>query len=80
MLKSFQLIKTTIGLYTISESALAFKNLDSSILEFKGFDGYVFGPNDLASSMGLTGQPGHPDVVHRAPDGRSNLGLVVAAF
>jgi 4-hydroxy-2-oxoheptanedioate aldolase len=44
------------------ESARAFENLDS-ILEVKGFDGYVFGPNDLAQSMGLPGQPGHPDVV-----------------
>ena len=44
------------------ESARAFKNLDS-ILEVKGFDGYVFGPMDLASSMDLPGQPSHPDVV-----------------
>ena len=44
------------------ESARAFDNLDA-ILEVKGFDGYVFGPNDLAQSMGLPGQPGHPDVV-----------------
>jgi 4-hydroxy-2-oxoheptanedioate aldolase len=44
------------------ESARAFENLDA-ILEVKGFDGYVFGPNDLAQSMGLPGQPGHPDVV-----------------
>ena len=44
------------------ESARAFENIDA-ILEVKGFDGYVFGPNDLAHSMGLPGQPGHPDVV-----------------
>ena len=44
------------------ESARAFDNLDA-ILEVKGFDGYVFGPNDLAQSMGLPGQPCHPDVV-----------------
>ena len=44
------------------ESARAFENLDA-ILEVKGFDGYVFGPQDLASSMGLPGQPDHPDVV-----------------
>ena len=44
------------------ESARAYQNLDA-ILEVKGFDGYVFGPNDLAQSMGLPGQPGHPDVV-----------------
>jgi 4-hydroxy-2-oxoheptanedioate aldolase len=44
------------------ESARAFENIDA-ILEVKGFDGYVNGPNDLAQSMGLPGQPGHPDVV-----------------
>ena len=44
------------------ESARAFENLDA-ILEVEGIDGYVFGPNDLAQSMGLPGQPGHPDVV-----------------
>jgi 4-hydroxy-2-oxoheptanedioate aldolase len=27
------------------------------------FDGIYVGPNDLAASMGLLGQPGHPDVV-----------------
>ena len=32
------------------ESIRAFENLDA-ILEVKGFDGYVFGPNDLAQSM-----------------------------
>ena len=44
------------------ESARAYENLDA-ILEVEGIDGYVFGPNDLAQSMGLPGQPGHPDVV-----------------
>jgi 4-hydroxy-2-oxoheptanedioate aldolase len=44
------------------ESTRAFENLDA-ILEVKGMDAYVFGPNDLAQSMGLPGQPGHPDVV-----------------
>ena len=42
-------------------STRTFENLDA-ILEVKGIDAYVFGPNDLAS-MGLPGQPGHPDVV-----------------
>ncbi|GIT27731.1 MAG: hypothetical protein CM1200mP41_37750 [Gammaproteobacteria bacterium] len=42
------------------ESARAFENMDA-ILEVKGFDGYVFGPNDLAQSMGLPGpKPGGP--------------------
>ena len=44
------------------ESAKAFDNIDA-ILEVKGFDCYVNGPNDLAQSMGLPGQPEHPDVV-----------------
>ena len=44
------------------ESARAYENLDS-ILKVKGIDGYVFGANDLAQSMGLPGQPGHPDVL-----------------
>jgi len=43
------------------ESARAFDNLDA-ILEVKGFDGYVFGPNDLAQSMGYPGKPEHPVV------------------
>ena len=37
------------------ESKRAFENLDA-ILEVKGIDAYVFGPNDLAQSMGLPGQ------------------------
>ena len=44
------------------ESTRAFENLDA-ILEVKGMDAYVFGPNDLAQSMELPGQPDHPDVV-----------------
>ena len=44
------------------ESIRAFENLDA-ILEVKGMDAYVFGPNDLAQSMGLPGQPEHPDVI-----------------
>ncbi len=44
------------------ESTRAFENLDA-ILEVKGINAYVFGPNDLAQSMGLPGQPEHPDVV-----------------
>ena len=44
------------------ESTRAFENLDA-ILEVKGMDAFVFGPNDLAQSMGLPGQPEHPDVI-----------------
>ena len=34
-----------------------------SIASVKGVDGVFIGPGDLAASMGLLGQPGHPDVV-----------------
>ncbi len=56
--------KTNANIFILCqlESARAFKNLDA-ILEVKGFDGYVFGPNDLAQSMGFPGQPGHPEVL-----------------
>jgi len=33
------------------------------IASVKGVDGVFIGPGDLAASMGLVGQPGHPDVV-----------------
>lgn len=33
-----------------------------SIAAVPGVDGIFIGPSDLAASMGLTGQPGHPDV------------------
>jgi 2-keto-3-deoxy-L-rhamnonate aldolase RhmA len=32
------------------------------IIKVPGITGVFIGPNDLAASMGLTGQPGHPDV------------------
>jgi len=32
------------------------------ILAVEGLDALIVGPNDLASSMGLPGQPGHPEV------------------
>ena len=35
------------------------------ILEVDGVDTLLFGPNDLAASMGLVGQPDHPDVVNK---------------
>lgn len=43
------------------ETATAFENLDS-ILEVEGIDAFAWGSNDLAQSMGLPGQPDHPDV------------------
>ena len=43
------------------ETATAFENLDS-ILAVDGIDAFALGSNDLAQSMGLPGQPDHPDV------------------
>ena len=43
------------------ETALAFENLDD-ILAVDGIDAFAWGSNDLAQSMGLPGQPDHPDV------------------
>src|SRR5690606_15567482 len=34
----------------------------SDIAKVDGVDGVFFGPADLSASMGLLGQPGHPDV------------------
>jgi 4-hydroxy-2-oxoheptanedioate aldolase len=44
------------------ETARAIENLDA-ILEVEGVDAWAGGPNDLAQSMGLPGQPEHPDVL-----------------
>lgn len=44
------------------ETTTAFENLDA-ILEVQGIDAFAWGPNDLAQSMGLPGQPQHPDVL-----------------
>jgi len=43
------------------ETALAFQNLEE-ILAVDGIDTFTWGSNDLAQSMGLPGQPDHPDV------------------
>ncbi len=43
------------------EHADAVCNLDA-ILATEGLSGVVIGPNDLAASMGHTGQPDHPEV------------------
>jgi len=40
----------------------AVKNIDA-ILDIEGIDGLMFGPNDLSGSVGLLGQPTHPDVI-----------------
>jgi 4-hydroxy-2-oxoheptanedioate aldolase len=44
-----------------AESAQALAELEG-IAAVDGVDGVFFGPADLSASMGLTGQPGHPDV------------------
>lgn len=43
------------------ESVTALNNLDQ-IMTVPGIDQFTFGPNDLAQSMGLPGQPDHPKV------------------
>lgn len=44
------------------ETITAFKNLNE-ILQVEGIDGFSWGPNDLAQSMGQPGKPDHPDVL-----------------
>ena len=44
------------------ESATAFNNLDE-ILTVSGIDYFAGGPQDIAQSMGLAGQPDHPSAV-----------------
>lgn len=47
------------------------KGLDNlaAIAATEGVDGVFFGPADLSASMGLLGQPGHPDVQRAILDG-----------
>ncbi len=44
------------------ETTKSFDNLDA-ILAVQGIDAFAWGPNDLAQSMNLPGQPQHPDVL-----------------
>ena len=44
-----------------AETPHALANL-AEIAAVDGVDGVFFGPSDLSASMGLRGQPGHPDV------------------
>jgi len=46
------------------EHIQAVENIDE-ILAVPGLASVVIGPNDLAGSMGLMGQPRHPDVLHK---------------
>jgi 4-hydroxy-2-oxoheptanedioate aldolase len=47
------------------------KGLDNltAIADVEGVDGVFFGPADLSASLGLLGQPGHPDVQQAILDG-----------
>lgn len=51
-----------------AESVYAMRNL-REIAGVDGVDGVFFGPADLSASMGLRGQPGHPDVQRAILDG-----------
>ncbi len=63
------------------ETAAALNNLEQ-IIAVPGIDLWAFGPNDLAQSMGLVGQPDHPDVrnaIAQAKDRIRRAGKRVAA-
>jgi 4-hydroxy-2-oxoheptanedioate aldolase len=49
------------------EQAEALKNL-TEILAVPGLTSIVVGPNDLAASLGYTGQPRHPEVIRAIDD------------
>lgn len=51
-----------------AETTLAMQNLDA-IARTQGVDGVFFGPADLSASMGLSGQPNHPQVQHAIVQG-----------
>lgn len=51
-----------------AETREAMRNLDN-ILAVPGVDAIFFGPADLAADMGLTGQPGHADVIEAIKTG-----------
>ncbi len=51
-----------------AETVAAMQNL-REIAAAPGVDGVFFGPADLSASMGLRGQPGHPDVQRAILDG-----------
>lgn len=58
-----------------AESVTALANL-AEIAAVEGVDGVFFGPADLSASMGLLGQPSHPDVIAAIADG---MAIVKAA-
>ena len=55
--------ETNANLFVMAqlETARAIENLGAT-LEVEGIDAWAGGPNDLAQSMGLPGQPEHPEV------------------
>jgi 4-hydroxy-2-oxoheptanedioate aldolase len=55
-----------------AETRQAMANLDA-IAAVEGVDGVFFGPADLSASMGLRGQPGHPDVQRAIRDGIAHV-------
>jgi 2-keto-3-deoxy-L-rhamnonate aldolase RhmA len=57
-----QLANRTIVTIVQIEQHEALTNLDA-ILKVTGLASVVVGPNDLAASLGYTGQPGHAEVV-----------------
>jgi 4-hydroxy-2-oxoheptanedioate aldolase len=54
------------------ETASALERLEE-IATVDGIDGVFFGPSDLSASMGLLGQPNHPDVIAACLDGIARL-------
>ena len=54
------------------ESITAYENLDE-ILKVEGIEAFAGGPNDLAQSMGLPGQPDHPDCLKVTQEGTEKI-------
>jgi 4-hydroxy-2-oxoheptanedioate aldolase len=59
--ESMRQIDDEMLVIALLEDVEALENL-SDLLAVEGIDFFSFGPNDLAQSMGLTGQPDHPEV------------------
>lgn len=57
------------------ETVSAMEQLED-IAGVDGVDGIFFGPSDLSASMGLTGQPNHPDVKAAIRDALSRLAAI----
>ena len=54
------------------ESATALENVDD-ILQVKGIDYFAWGPQDLAQSMALPGQPQHPQVLEAMAEAEAKI-------